>query len=99
MQTDPFIPRRLDDQWKLGLWDVDVAAPFLVCLFLGFVSSTGTKGLLIGAVVGVMCSRWFARQKADKHPSYVLHLKYWYLPDVFTPMKATPPSYARRMAG
>ena len=26
MQADTYIPRRLDDQWKIGFWDVDVAA-------------------------------------------------------------------------
>jgi hypothetical protein len=29
MQADTYIPRRLDDQWKIGFWDVDVAAPIL----------------------------------------------------------------------
>jgi leucyl aminopeptidase len=27
MIADTYIPRRLDDQWKIGFWDVDVAAP------------------------------------------------------------------------
>ena len=29
MQSDTYIPRRLDDQWKLGFWDADVAFPFV----------------------------------------------------------------------
>lgn len=99
MQSDPFIPRRLDDQWKLGLWDIDVAAPFLLCLFLGFISSGGMKGMAISAVVGVMLSRWFSRKKADKHPSFVVHWAYWHLPELFTRLKTTPPSFARRMVG
>lgn len=27
MHADTYIPRRLDDQWKVGFWDLDVAAP------------------------------------------------------------------------
>jgi conjugal transfer pilus assembly protein TraL len=30
MQADTYIPRRLDDQWKIGFWDIDVAAPILL---------------------------------------------------------------------
>ena len=39
MQTDTYIPRRLDDQWKIGFWDIDVAAPFCFSIFVGYVSS------------------------------------------------------------
>ena len=35
MQADTYIPRRLDDQWKIGFWDVDVAAPILFMLVQG----------------------------------------------------------------
>ena len=34
MQSDTYIPRRLDDQWKLGFWDADVAFPFVFALFV-----------------------------------------------------------------
>ena len=33
MHADTYIPRRLDDQWKIGFWDVDVAAHLLFGLF------------------------------------------------------------------
>ena len=39
MQADTYIPRRLDDQWKVGFWDVDVAAPLLFGLFMGYMLS------------------------------------------------------------
>ena len=39
MYADTFIPRRLDDQWKIGFWDVDVAAPILFGLFMGYVAN------------------------------------------------------------
>ena len=40
MGTDTYIPRRLDDQWKIGFWDVDVAAPVLFMFFVGYLSGT-----------------------------------------------------------
>jgi len=47
MQADTYIPRRLDDQWKIGFWDVDVAAPILFMFFVGYLSSpsTGCTGI------------------------------------------------------
>ena len=99
MQANPFIPRRLDDQWKVGLWDIDVAAPFAICLFLGFLANAGTKGLVAGAVLGIVVARWFSKKKADKHPAFAWHWAYWHLPDVLSRMRATPPSHIRRMVG
>ena len=40
MQADTYIPRRLDDQWKIGFWDVDVAAPILFMFFVGYLSGS-----------------------------------------------------------
>jgi hypothetical protein len=40
MHADTYIPRRLDDQWKIGFWDVDVAAPALLGLFMGYMSGS-----------------------------------------------------------
>mgnify|MGYP006193372271 CR=1 FL=1 len=40
MQADTYIPRRLDDPWKIGFWDVDVAAPLLFGLFMGYMSGS-----------------------------------------------------------
>jgi conjugal transfer pilus assembly protein TraL len=99
MQSDTYIPRRLDDQWKIGFWDIDVAAPFLFCLFIGY--AAGTKlGFLLCCGVGVFLSRWVSRAKADKHPAFALHWAYWALPaNPVTALRATPPSHLRRMVG
>jgi conjugal transfer pilus assembly protein TraL len=40
MRANTYIPRRLDDPWKIGFWDLDVAAPFLFGLFLGYLSGS-----------------------------------------------------------
>lgn len=99
MQSDTYIPRRLDDAWKIGLWDADVAVPFIFCLFAGWIA--GTKlAFAVCAAVGFLMSRWLARTKADKHPAFALHWAYWALPtSPVTSMRATPPSHLRRMVG
>ncbi|MBL8304818.1 MAG: type IV conjugative transfer system protein TraL [Ideonella sp.] len=99
MSTDTYIPRRLDDQWKLGFWDADVAAPFVFGLFAGYLSSSKLAfGLCV--LAGWMGSRWVARIKADKHTAFAIHWLYWHLPPTpITAMRATPPSHIRRMVG
>lgn len=99
METDSYIPRRLDDQWKLGLWDIDVAAPFLLMLVVGYL--IGSKSAFAVAVgLGIWAGRAMTRVKADKHPAFVLHLAYWHLPVTpLTSLRATPPSHFRRMVG
>jgi conjugal transfer pilus assembly protein TraL len=99
MHADTYIPRRLDDQWKIGFWDVDVAAPILFGLFMGYVSGS-TLPFVLCVGTGLMASRWIARIKTDKHPAFAMHWLYWHLPtSPVTSMRATPPSHIRRMVG
>ena len=99
MNVDTFIPRRLDDMWKLGIWDVEVAAPVLFAFFMGY--SAGSKlSFAISMAAGFGCSRWLSRIKADKHPAFALHWMYWHFPsNPITRLKATPPSEYVRMIG
>ena len=76
-----------------------MALPFAVCLLLGFLANAGTKGVLAGAAVGVLVSRWFSKKKADRHPAFAWHWAYWHLPELLSRLKATPPSCIRRMVG
>jgi conjugal transfer pilus assembly protein TraL len=99
MQTDTYIPRRLDDQWKIGFWDIDVAAPFLFGLFVGY-SSSSKLGFILSVCAGLYVSRWVSRTKVDKHPAFALHWAYWALPsNPITALRASPPSHIRRMVG
>src|SRR2546423_10381733 len=99
MQSDTYIPRRLDDQWKIGFWDIDVAAPFLFCLVVGYAASS-KLGFLLCCLIGLHLSRWISRTKADKHPAFALHWAHWALPaNPITALRATPPSHLRRMVG
>ena len=59
MQADTYIPRRLDDSWKIGFWDVDVAAPILLAFFIGYLSSSKLAfAVCMGA--GIAVSRWIS---------------------------------------
>ena len=99
MQNDTYIPRRLDDYWKIGFWDIDIAAPFLFWLFVGY-SSSSKIGFILCVLVGLYFSRSISRHKADKHPAFAIHWAYWALPsNPITAMRATPPSHLRRMVG
>lgn len=97
--SDTYIPRRLDDQWKLGLWDVDVALPVLFAIFLGFMA--GSKfAAAISVAVGCWVARAMRRMKAERHPAIVLHFLYWYLPaNPLISLKTLPPASVDRMVG
>lgn len=99
MRTDTYIPRRLDDNWKIGFWDIDVAAPTLFAFFIGYLS--GTKLSFAACMtIGITLSRWVSKLKADKHPACAVHWLWWNLPNTpLTALRATPPSHIRRMVG
>lgn len=97
--TDSYIPRRLDDQWKLGLWDIDIAAPPAFFFMLGFLSHS-KLGMVLCLLIGFGISRWIGRIKSDKHPAFALHWLYWYFPvNPLTKMRMTPSSVHQRMVG
>jgi len=99
MQADTYIPRRLDDQWKIGFWDADVAAPVLFFFAVGYAS--GSKlGFVICLAMGIFLSRWLGRIKADKHPAFAIHWLYWHFPESpLSSMRVTPPAVIQRMIG
>lgn len=99
MIDSTYIPRRLDDPWKIGFWDVDVAAPVLFSALVGYL--TASKVSFFGCLAGgLFVARWISHTKQDKHPAFVLHWLYWHLPSTpLTSLRTTPPSYLRRLVG
>jgi conjugal transfer pilus assembly protein TraL len=99
MNDTTYIPRRLDDPWKIGFWDVDVAAPVLFGAMIGYF--TGSKwAFFVCLGCGLGLARWISHTKQDKHPAFALHWLYWHLPSSpLTSLHATPPSYLRLMVG
>lgn len=96
---DTYIPRRLDDQWKIGLWDIDVAFPVLFFAYLGWIAGTRLAFCLCLAV-GIYLSRKLSKLKADKHEAFALHWMHWMLPALpLTFLRETPPAHIQRMIG
>ena len=60
MQADTYIPRRLDDQWKIGFWDVDVAAPIVLAFFIGYLSAS-KAAFAVCMAAGIAVSRYQVR--------------------------------------
>jgi conjugal transfer pilus assembly protein TraL len=98
MNGESTILRRLDDPWKLGLWELDVAIPFAFCIFVGMVRGTGLS-LFLGVAAGIFVGRSITKIKAARHPGFFKHLLYWVLPDVVYRTRALPPSALREMVG
>lgn len=93
------ILRRLDDPWKLGLWELDVALPFAVCLMFGLLRGSAVA-LVAGIAVGFFISQRVSKIKASGHPRHFRHLMYWALPpSAALAPKAFPPSGQREMVG
>lgn len=91
--------RRLDDPWKLGLWELDIALPFAFCMFMGMLKGTGLS-LFMGVAVGFFIAQRIGKIKAARHPKYFRHFMYWVLPPVsLAAPKALPPSSQHEMVG
>ena len=100
MEAKTYIPRRLDDQWKIGWWDLDVALPCLFCFFLGFMANQGMKGMIGGAIVGLKdglrsfdrLATAFAVFDAGQRLAYFNHayIKLWQLDPAWLSLPARP---------
>lgn len=97
--NDTRILRRLDDPWKLGLWELDVAMPFTFCLVMGLLKGTALA-LFSSVAVGWFIASRITKVKAAKHPKFFRHLLYWMLPPIsgLSP-KSFPPSAQHEMVG
>ena len=93
-----YILRRLDDPWKIGLWEMDVAVPFCFCVFFGMLRGTATS-LAAGVALGYLLSRTVSRIKAAKHQAFFKHFLYWILPASFSRTRGLPPSAQQEMVG
>jgi type IV conjugative transfer system protein TraL len=98
MDGQSYILRRLDDPWKIALWELDVALPFITCLFFGVIRGTVTS-LLVGVVAAIVAGRVIGRIKAMRHPGYFKHLIWWLLPSEISFSNAFPPSNQQEMIG
>ena len=93
-----YILRRLDDPWKIGLWELDVALPFAFCAFFGMLRGTAVS-LIVAVALGFIVARKVSRIKAAKHPQFFKHFLYWILPPFLSRTRALPPSAQHEMVG
>jgi conjugal transfer pilus assembly protein TraL len=100
MNRDVYVLTRLNDAWRLGMWELDVALPALVFGFFGLVKGTGLS-LAIGAGIGLWLSWRVSKLKAAQHPGYAKHWLYWYFPNIgiVNNFKILPDSAVREMVG
>lgn len=94
---DTRILRRLDDDWKLAIWDASVAGTFLVPAFFGVMRGT-LLGLVVGVLTGFAAARWVSTKKAMRHQGFFQHWLHWHFP-AFVPLRALPPAALREMVG
>jgi conjugal transfer pilus assembly protein TraL len=95
MSHNTYIPRRLNDAWKIAWFEIDVAIPWAGIFVLGLLAGHWFIGIAMATIV----ARAIMKVKSDKHPAFLLHWAYWYLPELLSKMKRTPPSHIREMIG
>lgn len=90
-----YIPKSIDEPFRIYLLTIDeFIALVLPIILLGFILSQVLMGFIIG-IGGFLLVKKF---KGEQGHYYVVHLAYWYLPNVVK-FKATPPSYIREYLG
>lgn len=90
------IPRYLDAQPKIFLWDADefvvAVAPVGVGIVTGFI--------LTSIVLGVLMAYGLAKLKKGQGSGFMMRAAYWYLPGGgIAKLKRTPPSHVREYVG
>ena len=88
------VPKYLDTQPKLFIWDFDVAMIFMVVMGLGIVMGAFITPLVMSMV---LCS-FYQKMKSGRQPGYSIHLLYWYMP-MNVGNRRTPPSCIRNFVG
>jgi conjugal transfer pilus assembly protein TraL len=90
-----YIPRYLDEPFKIALLTVDELTAMVVPLLFGLlVFNSPICGLFIGLIlVGIL-----KKFKGEEGHYYLLHLMYWHLPSIYK-MRSTPPSHVRELLG
>jgi len=89
------IPRRIDDKAKFLWWDFDQAMLVMLFIVLGITANSLGGGVFLGLLAGYA----YNKARAGKHPSFAIHLLYWYLPEWVMSFKKLPPSHQVEFTG
>jgi conjugal transfer pilus assembly protein TraL len=90
-----YIPRYLDEPFKVVLLTLDEIIVLILPLLLGlFLFNTPIISLVIGALLVL----FLKTIKGNEGYYFIYHLAYWYLPQIIK-YRSTPPSYMREILG
>lgn len=87
------VPRELDANAKIFIWDFDVAALFV----FGFAIGIMVGSLIVGAILGILFSRAWSKIRQGRAKGFGIHTLYWYLPG--KPFRRSPESFRRNFMG
>lgn len=87
------VPRELDANAKIFIWDFDVAALFI----FGFAIGIMVGSLIVGAILGVLFSKAWSKIRQGRAKGFGIHTLYWYLPG--KPFRRSPESFRRNFMG
>lgn len=87
------VPRELDANAKIFIWDFDVAALFV----FGFAIGIMMGSLIVGAILGVLFSKAWSKIRQGRAKGFGIHTLYWYLPG--KPFRRSPESFRRNFMG
>lgn len=90
-----YLPKTLDEPFRVYVLTVDeLLVLSLPIVLIGFFFTQ----MLLGFILGLGGLTILKRFKGEQGHCYLIHLAYWYLPDVIK-FKYTPPSYIRSYLG
>ena len=87
------VPRELDANAKIFIWDFDVAILFITGIAIGVMVGS----LTVGAVSGVVLAKAWSKIRRGKAAGFGIHTLYWYLPG--KPFRRSPESFRRNFMG
>lgn len=87
------VPRELDANAKIFIWDFDVAALFIFGIAMGVLVGS----LAMGVVLGVALSKIWSKVRQGRAKGFGIHTLYWYLPG--KPFRRSPESFRRDFIG
>lgn len=88
------VPKNLDAQPKVFIWDFDIAMIFMMIMALGILAGA----FFIPLIVAVTICGAYQKMKSGRQPGYSIHLLYWISP-VNIGNRRTPPSCVRSFIG
>ena len=94
MPASTEVPQGIDDLPQFLFLDFYGGLLFLTCFMIGILMGA----TLVGLAVGVVAVLAYEKGKGGKHPMFMLHAAYWFLPAVVK-FKRTPASHLRFWLG